>query len=78
MKLVFRRGKVYHGSTKYDKGFTRPVVLDSTNGSDGGGISGAGTPQTIYPAGPPSGSGGVAYVNTVTGDVSWWYNGQWN
>lgn len=83
MTTVQRRGLVYHGPTKVDNGYHRPIITDlpyatSQTTTGGGGFVDAGTPQALYPAGPPGGIEGTPYINTLTGDIYWWYNGQWN
>lgn len=52
----------------------------STGGIGGGGLAGAGAPTITYPSGPPGGHAGTSYVDTLTGDIYWWYGtpAQWN
>lgn len=53
-------------------------ILNATLTGGGGGLAGAGLPTVIYPTGPIGGHEGTPYVNTLTGQISWWYSGQWN
>lgn len=50
----------------------------SGGAAGGGGLAGAGAPTVTYPSGPPGAHEGTSYVDTLTGQIYWWYNATWN